>query len=135
MKKKIGIWLDFSEANVITLDGESANTKTITSEIEHRTPKGGSRSKTPWGPMDKISESKFLARRKRQEHRYFEKIINVIEANQQLYLFGPAEAKMRFRTMLENDRPKSLEIIGMDTADSMTENQKIAQVRSFFNAL
>lgn len=129
MKKKIGIWLDFSEANLISPDG---NVTTILSEIEHQKPKGGSRSKAPWGPMDKISESKYLSRRLQQEAHFFNRIMEALPFGQELYIFGPAEAKVNFQKALEANKAKAFRILGLETADAMTENQKVAKVRDFF---
>ena len=60
MKKQTGIWLDFKNAFIITLENKSVDVKTIDSDIEDYHVKGGARSKQPWGPMDKTSESKYL---------------------------------------------------------------------------
>lgn len=130
MKNKIGIWLDFSEANLINPDGKVT---TILSEIEHQKPKGGSRSKAPWGPMDKISESKYLSRRLQQEADFFNRIMEALPFGQELYIFGPAEAKVNFKKALEANKAKAFRVLALETADTMTENQKVAKVRDFFD--
>jgi hypothetical protein len=129
MKKQIGIWLDFSEAVIISPDGTIT---IIPSEIEHKKPKGGSRSKSPWGPMDKISESKYLARRLQQETHFYTRIMDVLPDGQELFIFGPAEAKLNFQKALEANSARSFNILGLETADAMTNNQKVARVKDFF---
>ena len=132
MKKKIGIWLDFKEANIIVLDKEEPKLETIYSEIERFHPKGGARSKTPYGPMDKISERTYLKRRKSQEKKYFDKLIAAVQDADDLFIFGPAEAKDGFLKAIKKSGNFHPNLKGIERADSMTENQKIAAVKSFF---
>lgn len=135
MKKRIGIWLDFKEANIIELDKNDAKLATISSEIDLVHPKGGARSKTPYGPMDKISERKFLERRKAQERTYFEKLISAAKHADELYIFGPAEAKDGLLKAIKDTTGYHPILQGVERADSMTENQKVAKVRAFFDGI
>ena len=132
MKKQTGIWLDFKEASVIELKGEEVVITTISSEIENFNPKGGARSKSSWGPMDKISESKYLERRKHQERAYYQKLLKAIQKADELYIFGPAEAKNGLVKMIESKSDFKPLLKGVKSADSMTENQKIEEVKVFF---
>jgi hypothetical protein len=132
MKKKIGIWLDFKEANIIELDKEDTKVETIFSDIELVHPKGGARSKTPYGPMDKISERTFLERRKMQEKAYYKKLIDAVREADGLFIFGPAEAKDGLVKEIKNSSHFHVNLKGVERADSMTENQKIVTVKAFF---
>lgn len=132
MKKKIGIWLDFKEANIIELDKEDTKVETIFSDIELVHPKGGARSKKPYGPMDKISERTFLERRKMQEKAYYKKLIDAVREADGLFIFGPAEAKDGLVKEIKNSSHFHVNLKGVERADSMTENQKIATVKAFF---
>jgi len=129
--KQIGIWLDFNEANIIELSNDEMSTATIPSNIEHYHLKGGARSKTPWGPMDKTSESKFLARKKQQEKNYYEAICEDIKEVDELFIMGPAEAKIGLQKYIESTALQD-KLMDVQTADSMTANQKIAKVKTFF---
>lgn len=133
MKKQIGIWLDYREANIIELTGDESTMNTLPSEVDTSRPKGGSRTKgAPYGPMDKISESKYLERRKQQEAAYFEQIIAAVQEADELYIFGPAEAKDGLaKAIRQNPTFKPL-LRAVETADSMTINQKVAKVKAFF---
>ncbi len=134
MKKQTGIWLDFKEASIIALEGKNANTTKIRSEIEDFHPKGGARSKTPWGPMDKMSERKYLERRKQQEKAYYEKLIAVIKEADELYIFGPAEAKFGLLQAIKNNHSFHPHLKGIEPADSITDNQKVAKVKAVFGS-
>lgn len=130
--KLIGIWLDYEQANVISINDDNVDTQTIKSNIEHFHPKGGSRSKTPWGPMENISESKYLYRKNQQSAEFFEEICKTITGDDELYIFGPAEAKLGLSKYLDGSTKIRPFVRSVETADSMTINQKVAKVKSFF---
>ncbi len=132
MKKQIGIWLDYKEALIIELTEEKALTTSIPSEIEDFHPKGGARSKTNWGPMDKISERTYLERRKHQEKNYFQNLIKTVRKADELFVFGPAQAKDKFIQVIINSTGMHPALKGSEKTDSMTDNQKIAKVKAFF---
>ena len=132
---KIGIWIDYREANVISLKGNNEIIKTIDSDINPARPRGGSHSKLPWGDTDKISEKHFLEKRKQQERAYFEKIIKIIAKADELYIFGPAEAKQGLLKAIKLEKSFKPHLRGIETADSMTEKQKLAQVKIFFEGI
>ena len=67
---RTGIWMDYKEANIIHLKDKGTEVLNIESNIEPHKPRGGSKSKSAWGPVDTVSESKYLERRKRQEADY-----------------------------------------------------------------
>ncbi len=132
MKKQIGIWLDFKEAHIITLDNKENKVEIITSEIEDFNIKGGARSKTPYGPMDVTSEKKYLERNKNQVDKYYSKIMENVKDAKEIFIMGPAEAKVGLRKKMVNTNSFSPFIKGFEAADSISENQKVARVREFF---
>lgn len=130
--KQIGIWLDFREANVIHLQQGDTVVEHIPSLIERHNVGGGARSKSPWGPMDKVSESKYLARRKQQEKRYYEDILKAVQEVEELYIMGPAEAKIGLQQFLERQTSFKGRLLAVETVDSITPRQRIAKVKTFF---
>ena len=133
MKKQTGIWLDLREAFIIQFNNGEGVVQRLKSPIEDYHVVGGARSKTPWGPMDVVSEKKSLERRKHQLKQYFKDILAQVDRNSELYLFGPAETKLKFRDYIEGDKSLTVTVRQTDTADNMSENQMVAQVRDFFN--
>lgn len=132
--KKIGIWLDKEKAHLVTIKNEDVGFKTITSEIEFFHPKGGSRSKTRWGPQDVVQDSKYLEREKHQLKLYFKELAKTIEDAEAIAIFGPADTNAKFYKELdENYKTLALKVKTVEKADSMTENQVKALVRNFFN--
>lgn len=132
-KTQIGIWLDFRTANIITLKEKKVDSKTIHSKINTSKPKGGSSSSFRWGSTDTISEKHYLERRKNEERAYYEEILEVVKAADELFIFGPAEAKNGLLKAIKAHKSFKPIFKGIETADSMTDNQKVAKVRAFFS--
>ncbi len=129
---KAGIWLNIKYANIITIDDGTSNFKTIESRVDTSSPKGGSRSKTPYGPMDKMDEKKVMARKEHQVNRYLDDICHELRKASHIYIFGPSLTKLRLRDRILQDRSIKGQILAIDNADEMTINQKVAAVKAFF---
>ncbi|MDP2088561.1 MAG: hypothetical protein Q8J84_04085 [Flavobacteriaceae bacterium] len=131
-----GIWIDRQKAHVITFKDEHEIEQIIESDVEDYNVKGGSRSKTPWGPQDKISESKYLERRKHQLKNYFHKIMDVVNNSDAIAIYGPADTKIHFKEEIKKNNKSIFEKIRIvKTQDSMTKNQFKALVKSFSNSI
>lgn len=130
--KQTGIWLDFDHANIIELENGKVTQNKIASNVETHHLLGGSRSKTPWGPTEKVSESKHLDRRKHQEQAYYKAICEAVENSDELFVMGPAEAKTGLRKYIEGYKKLDDILLDVQSADSITENQKVAKVKAFF---
>jgi hypothetical protein len=71
-------------------------------------------------------------RQHHEEKAYFAEIIKHIHpSTEELVIFGPSEAKYGLRKMLENQHNAPL-LMGVETADQMTEHQIEAWVRNYF---
>lgn len=131
--KQVGIWLDKQEAIGVELQDGKERFFSIPSEVDFFNPKGGSRSKTSWGPQQVVHDSKYLEREKHQLKKYFEKIVETVQDADQLAIFGPAEAPEQLVSMLEEDHPGlAAKIVAKEKADSMTKNQIKAMVKRAF---
>ena len=131
--KKIGIWMDKEKAHVVTLEGDQESFKTVVSEVEFYKVKGGSRSKTRWGPQEVVQDSRYLEREKHQMRDYFEKLANVVKKADVISVFGPAEVKDKFAREVKEKYPNvAARIKAVKTADSMTDKQVVAMVKEHF---
>lgn len=135
-KKQTGIWLDFREAFLVILDeGKKGEPefKHLRSHIEGGIPKGGSRSKTPYGPQGGIDERGFTDRRHHAEKVYYDAIIREINpATDELVIFGPAEAKYGLQNAIEEIKHFHPKVVGVYAAEPMSQNQFMAKVKTFF---
>jgi hypothetical protein len=133
MGKKIGIWMDKRTAKVVSIENSEAQLMTIDSNVEEYHPKGGSGARMKGGPQDVVHESKYLAREKRQFKAFFKNLIERLADVDALVVFGPAETGRKFADELAKSHHALYERLkGVEKADSMTDNQVKAWVRTYF---
>jgi len=131
--KNTGIWLDKEKALIVTIENGIEKVNTITSNVEHYRPRGGSGTRAKGGPQDVVQDSKYLEREKHQLKQYYKSLASEIKEADALVIFGPADTNEKFSKELhKNYRPLSTKIKGVRKADSMTENQLKSWVRDFF---
>ena len=117
----------------ITIENGKETLQTIASKVENFHIHGGSGTRLKGGPQDVVQDSKYLEREKHQLKTYFKEIVSLINKADALVIFGPAEAYLKFhKELLENYHDLSTKIKEVIKANSMTTNQTIALVRSFF---
>lgn len=133
MSKKIGLWIDRRKAVILQLSGGKEGLEIVESKIEGR-PRvaGGSPSITPYGPNDAVAEDRLERKYKSQLSRYYDDVLSNVRDAEAIYIFGPGEAKIEFRKYIESKEPRA-HIVGVETADKMTENQIKSNVRRFFD--
>ncbi len=133
MEKNCGLWIDHRKAVIVSLTGKDVKTILIESNVEgHFRVKGGSRSKDPFGPQSITSESRHEERYKTHLSQYYQRVIKEIEDTDEIYIFGPGEAKSELKKEIEKIKPLSGKIVGLETVDKMTCPQIVAKARKFF---
>lgn len=133
MSKLVGLWLDHEKAFLVSLDGDRVTTGRMESGVEGRVRcAGGSRSRTPWGPQDVVSESGMEERRKHQLRRYYQRVIAALEDARRILILGPGEAKVEFEKEMRKSTVLSAKIAAVEPADKLTEKQLVARVKEFF---
>ncbi|WP_103069436.1 hypothetical protein [Aquimarina sediminis] len=131
--KYIGIWIDKEKAHVITLKEGGEDMITIMSEIENFRIHGGSGTKVKGGPQDVVQDSKFLEREKHQFKAYFKRVIAYVKEADKIIIYGPAETPEKFnKELIENYKEIGKKVQDVLKADSMTDNQTKALVRTYF---
>jgi hypothetical protein len=121
-QKHLGIWMDHSTANLIDLDSNN-KIKTITSEFTFDTKE------------EALSRSESIMHNKRQQmHESFYKTIgSQILKYKHVLLFGPTNAKVELHNFIKkNVNYKNIKI-DIESADKMTDNEKVAFVKKHFN--
>lgn len=131
--KNIGIWIDKEKAHVLTIEHENEHLKTITSDVENYHVKGGSRSKTKWGPQEVVHDSKYLEREKHQLKNYFKEIAKSIADADAIAIYGPADTNMKLKKEIEQNYKNLYDKIQtVEKKDSMTINQIKALIRNYY---
>lgn len=131
--KHTGIWIDKDKALIVTIENGVETLNTITSNIDHYRPHGGSGTRLKGGPQNVIHDSKYLEREKHQLKQYFNAIASQIMDTDTLVIFGPSDTNEKLSKELhENYSSLSKKIKEVKKADSMTDNQVKALVRDFY---
>ena len=60
---------------------------------------------------------------------YYRKVIRAIQDAQEIFIFGPAQAKLELKIEILKSEPLAHRVVGTETADTMTENELVALAR------
>jgi stalled ribosome rescue protein Dom34 len=131
-KKNIGIWLDKRNAVIVKLNNGKESVIHIVSDVEEGNIRGGSGSSTPYGSQDTVSEKHMLERTKNQLKTYYNNILDVVKAADNVLIMGPAETKIGFVDEIKSRNQLNHQQIYVKTTDNMTVPQITALVRNHF---
>lgn len=132
--KKTGIWLDQKEASIITLADDSFQKKTIYSDIETRERFEGEKKQFGrFGDQYLNNEQSKSNRISEQTNRYLNAILSELKNTDELFLFGPAQTKVKLEKAILNNPDLSSKLKEILNAEKMSENQKVAYVKEYFN--
>lgn len=122
-KKKIGIWMDHSEAHLIAYEQDAKAINTISNPFDH------AEKEKAW------DKSENLMHNKRQQHlaAFYKNIEDVVINYDEALLFGPTDAKIELLNLLQaNKQFKDIKIQAI-AADKMNDAQKLAFVKEHFS--
>ena len=121
-QKQLGIWMDHSTANLIDLDSNNKS-KTITSEFTFDTKE------------EALSRSESIMHNKRQQmhESFYKNIGSQILKYKHVLLFGPTNAKVELHNYIKKDVNYKDITIDVESADKMTDNEKVAFVKKHFS--
>jgi hypothetical protein len=107
MAKYVVLWTSHKRAIIVSItDGVE--------EILHVESKGKGDLEEKW-------------RQQRAEH--YRKVIRAIQDAEEIFIFGPAQAKMELKIEILKSKPLSHKVVGTETADTVTENELVASAR------
>ena len=124
MKTEVGLWIDHRAATIVTLTGEAEDVKHIASGMEKHVRFSGDAEKS-------TSEDNRDRRFTNHLKLFFEEVINAIRAADSILIIGPGEAKGELAKRLETENLGG-RVIGVETADKLTDPQIAARVRERF---
>jgi len=131
--KQVGIWLDQKEADIITVENESLKFKTIYSGIETRERiLGETKQYSRFGDQflndEKDKENKISELTK----KYLRSVLTSLKDANEIMIFGPAQMKIKLKKLISKNPSIFSNLKEVKSAENMTENQKIAFVKSYF---
>tara|TARA_R110002072_G_scaffold166080_1_gene319303 strand:+ start:11228 stop:11632 length:405 start_codon:yes stop_codon:yes gene_type:complete len=133
MKNQVGIWLDSANATIVSLKEKNQDVKHIESNIENRVHHSKESDKGSWlGTHHVNDEKKFGERIKHQFQHYFDEIITHLKTADEIYIIGPAQAKIKLGKHIESNSSLAKKVVKIEVCDSITEKQIISKVKSFF---
>jgi len=130
---KGGVWIDHREAIVVFLDIDSQRALHVASHVVKHLSRGGD------SPLKGSFEARQVPRDDRRQmaltgelNAYYDQVMEAVALLDALLILGPGEAKGEFKKWL--DRHKlGARVVGVETADKMTDPQLAAKVREYFN--
>jgi hypothetical protein len=131
--RKVGIWIDQKEANLITLTKNAIHSKTIYSDIETRIrTEGESKQFGRFGDQYLVDEKGKDNRVKEYTQKYMLRIVKELSKADEIFLFGPAQMKMKLEKLMSGLPELAIKLKGTKTSENMTHNQKLAYVKDFY---
>ncbi len=121
--KKLGIWMDHSNAHLMEFTSDPIESKTIESEFTHQD-KEQTLVKSEKGMHNKEQH---------KQSEYYKKLGEVIRNYDEVVLFGPTEAKQQLYNLIKDDHLFEKVKIEVKQSDKMTENQQHAFVKKYFS--
>jgi hypothetical protein len=116
------VWLDHSEAHIISLNGEAAERPVIV--------------RAPHRHEHQHHHADSIGAGKAAEHpAYYEQIVGHIQAIPEWLIVGPANAKLAFAKHLSKHHASLLDhVIGIETVDHPSDGQLLSYARKYFIA-
>lgn len=131
--RKVGIWIDQKEANLITLSEDAIHSKTIYSDIETRIRiKGEKKQFGRFGDQFLVDEKGKENRVKVYTQKYLLRIAKELSKADQIFLFGPAQMKIKLEKLILDVPELANKLKETRTSENMTHNQKLAYVKEFY---
>ena len=122
MKKTVGLWIDHKKAVIVSVTGTEEEIKLIPSNLEKQHRQSGVSM-----PADDIRQRELTG----HLNNYYGDVVSYIRDAKAILIFGPGEAKGELTKRLEKDNLGG-HIVGVETADKMTDPQIVAKVKEHF---
>ena len=98
--RKVGIWIDQKEANLITLTKKAVHSKTIYSDIESRIRiEGETKQFGRFGDQYLVDEKGKENRIKEYTQKYLLRVAKELSKADEIFLFGPAQMKLKLENI------------------------------------
>ncbi len=124
MRTEVGLWIDHRKAVIVIIAGKSEETRQVTSNMERHVRYSGA-------AQEDSAENQRDRRFTGHLNKYYDKVIAGIREADSILILGPGEAKTELEARLA-DQALSGRIVGIETADKMTDRQVAARVRRRF---
>jgi hypothetical protein len=119
-KKRLGIWMNHSDAHLMDFKTHIIELHTIESTF------------TQQEKVEEEDKHKKQAKDKRKQAKFYKDLSETIKYYDEVVIFGPKEAKEKLVNILESDNQFSNIKIDVKHTDNLTENQQHSFVKEHF---
>ncbi len=132
MKKQVGLWIDHKKAILLSIGEDGENIQKIESGLErHVRYRGETHPRTPYSAQYQQGDDQLDNKFNLHLNKFYDKVIAQIRDAGSILIIGPGEAKAELKKRLTHGKVHA-QIIGIESADKMTERQIAAKVRRRF---
>lgn len=132
MNKQIGLWIDHKRAVILTMSEQGEGLQKIESGIgRHVHYRGATHPRTAYSAQYQQGDDQLDNKFTEKLNKFYGEVIACIRMADSVLIFGPGEAKSELKKRLVHEKVK-VQVVGIETADKMTERQIAAKVRSHF---
>jgi len=133
MTNNIGLWIDRKKAILVIQGKQGEEIQKIESGVERRTPnRGTSHPRSRYSAEHQQGDDQLDKKFTEQLNKFYDKVIAQLRRTEAVLIFGPGEAKSELEKRIAHGKVK-VQIVGVETADKMTERQIATKVRKHFN--
>ncbi len=132
MKTAVGLWIDHAKAVIVTVTDKGEKIKEVASNVDRQARR--SNGALPDAPIKREPRPQDdIRERDRVGHLniYYDQVMSNLCDADAVLIFGPGEAKGELKKRMES-KHLAQRIVGVETADKMTEHQIAAKVRQRF---
>ena len=125
MNRKVGLWIDHTEAVIVSLTGNLGEVKSIPSEIEKYVRLSDGAQKVSIEEMHNRRVNNHLK-------KYYDEVISLVKDAEAILIVGPGAAKFEFKKRLDGEK-QNRRTVNLETADKMTDPQIAEKVRGYYS--
>jgi stalled ribosome rescue protein Dom34 len=132
MTSNIGLWIDHKKAILVIQNDGGEEIETIESEVgRHVSYRGTSPTKAPYSAQHQQGDDQLDNKFNEHLNKFYDKVIACLREAESVFIFGPGEAKLELGKRIAHAKVKA-QIVGVESADKMTEAQIASKVRKYF---
>jgi hypothetical protein len=132
MPSKVGVWIDYKKAVVVSISGKEKKITKIAFDIgQPIRSAGGSRSTKPYKPKEYVAEDTLERKLENDRKDYFDDVIATFRGADGVLIIGPGEAKGELLKRVQSKKLHGV-TVELETVDKMTDRQIAARVALHF---
>ncbi len=132
MTNNIGLWIDRKKAILVIQGKQGEEIQKIESGVERRgINRGASHARSRYSAEHQQGDDQLDKKFTEQLNKFYDRVISQLRGTEAVLIFGPGEAKSELEKRIVHEKVR-VQIVGIETADKMTERQIATKVRKHF---